>query len=80
MSSLLKVLGVLLAIITIAVSGYGLMTGDHSFNSLMILSLGGLLLVKTIENFQEGKKVNAYLNIAVYGIFIFVLIQIFYFD
>jgi hypothetical protein len=76
---LLKALVILLAIITIMISAYGLITKDHSFTPLMIFSLGTLLLIRSIEDFKEGRKIYAYFNIGVTGIIIFFLIQIFFY-
>jgi hypothetical protein len=76
---MLKVIMILLAIITITISGYGLITDNHSFTPLMILSLGILLLVRSIEDFRQGKKIYAFFNIGVTGFIIFVLINIYFY-
>jgi hypothetical protein len=76
---MLKVIMILLAIITITISAYGLITDDHSFTHLMILSLGILLLVRSIEDFRQGKKIYAFFNIGVTGFIIFVLINIYFY-
>ncbi|WP_421385224.1 hypothetical protein ACOJQI_10815 [Bacillus salacetis] len=76
---MLKILGIILAVITISISGYGLITDDHSFTPLMITSLGALMLIRSIEDYKEGNKLYAYFNIGVTGFMIFVLIQIFFY-
>jgi len=74
---LLKILQIIFSIIVCSLAAYGLITHDYQLNFLMIFSLGLLMLILGIKEFQREQKVYGWLLIGVFLFSVFVTIQSF---
>ncbi|WP_226673432.1 DUF3953 domain-containing protein [Rossellomorea aquimaris] len=74
---MLKVLHIMMSITVISLAGYGMITGDFTFQPFMILILSITMFVMGLREFQKGNKGYGWLG-AVTCLFIFmVFIQTF---
>lgn len=67
---MLKLLHILLAITTMSLAGYAMVTQDFTIQPYMMLSLGLAMFVMGLREFQKGHKGNGWLST---GAFIFIL-------
>ncbi|QDP41533.1 DUF3953 domain-containing protein [Radiobacillus deserti] len=75
---MLNILRIILAVIVIAISGYGLITNDKELLHFMLLSLGALMFVIGIKELKKDKKgIWGYLSSAIFAFTWFTSIQIF---
>ena len=74
---MLKMLQILFSIITVALAGYGLITGDFQFQAYMMLFLGLTMLVLGLKEFKRNKKWLGWMLIGVFAFSMFVAIQSF---
>lgn len=68
-------LRVLFSIVTIAIAGYSLITGDYEYQAYMTLSLGLTMLVTGIHEYQNNKKVSGWLFILLFALFLYLSIH-----
>ncbi len=70
-AKVLKILGTVIAVIVIALSGYGIISQNFEFMSYLMLLLGALMLVFGLIELQEDRKgIVGYMFIVV-SLFIF---------
>lgn len=71
----LKFLRFILSVIVILIAGYGLITKNYEYQSYMILFLSLFMLVMGLDEFQQGRKSNGWINIVVFLFALFVSLQ-----
>ncbi|NMD71247.1 DUF3953 domain-containing protein [Bacillus sp. DNRA2] len=69
---MLKVLRIILAVIVVSISGYGLLTNNFEVQPYMMFLLGIMMLVTGIDELQKGRKEYGWLSIIVFLFCIFV--------
>ncbi|MFC5541630.1 DUF3953 domain-containing protein [Ureibacillus suwonensis] len=67
----LKWLKILLALIVIGISSYGLVTNDYSYNFLSIFFLGVFFLILGFENLKNKKSQGVSIFSIIVSIFLF---------
>ena len=68
---MLKILGSILAVSVIALSGYGVISQNFEFMSYLMLLLGALMLVSGLIELQEDRKRSIGYMFIVVSLFIF---------
>ncbi|KMY44668.1 hypothetical protein AC622_10775 [Bacillus sp. FJAT-27916] len=68
---MLKILGSILAVSVIALSGYGVISQNFKFMSHLMLLLGALMLVSGLIELQEDRKRSIGYMFIVVSLFIF---------
>ena len=72
---MLRILQFIFIALGISFAAYGLITGDFQFQSYMMLSLGLMFLVMSMQEFKEGRKVYGWLLLVTSLFALFVTIQ-----
>jgi hypothetical protein len=75
---MLRILRYVFAIIGFSLAVYGLITKNFEFQSYMIFTLGLMILVMGLEEFQKERKASGWLLVAVSIFSLFVSVQGFF--
>ncbi|APC47595.1 YczI family protein [Virgibacillus halodenitrificans] len=72
---MLRILQFIFAVLGIAFAAYGLITGNFQFQNYMMLSLGLMFLVMSIQEFKEDRKAYGWLLLVTSLFTLFVTVQ-----
>ncbi|MCJ0932071.1 YczI family protein [Virgibacillus halodenitrificans] len=72
---MLRILQFIFAVLGIAFATYGLITGNFQFQNYMMLSLGLMFLVMSIQEFKEDRKAYGWLLLVTSLFTLFVTVQ-----
>ncbi|WP_313237300.1 DUF3953 domain-containing protein [Sporosarcina ureae] len=72
---MLRILQFIFVAVGIFFAAYGLITEDFQFQSYMMLSLGLMFLVMSIQEFKEGRKVYGWIFLPTSLFALFVTVQ-----
>jgi len=70
----LNILQIIFSLITLAIAGYGIITGNFEFQAYMILFLSLTMLVVGIKEIKKNNKAMGWLVIGVFAFLTFVYI------
>jgi Protein of unknown function (DUF3953) len=76
---LTKKIRIILGIIVILLSGYGLITKNFVAQPFMMLALSAFILVGGIDELKQGKKPRGFISIVLSAFVLFILVQSFLF-
>lgn len=77
---LLKILRYIFSVLTLSLAIYGLISKNFNLSPIMLLFLGLMMLVMSIEEFQKNQKIYGILFSIVFIFALFVAVQGFIFD
>lgn len=72
---LLKMLRIILAVIVVLISGYGLITNNFELQPYMMFFLGIMMLVMGLDELQNGRKEYGWISLVVFLLLLFVSIK-----